>query len=1257
MTTFRHRSGVRAGHHLCRAILTTLITALILARSVAPAAAGGPPATIYVDVNAAGNDTGLSWTDAKTDLQDALDMAPAGVEILVAEGTYRPSEPAGRDATFLLEDGVELYGGFPTGGGDGTFEARDPLMYETILSGDLGTAGDTSDNAYHVVTVAPDATAAALLDGFTITGGNADGSGPTGAGGGIYNANGDPTLRRLVIRRNRAAFGGGMENDSGEPTLTAVIFAGNVASDDGGGLDTIGGVVRITSAVFVGNQADDGGALSAITGGSVELANTTLVGNAANRGVLYTSNGTLEAVNTILWGNTGAATYSAGGPIAFTGSIVESGCPAGATCTGVTSEDPHLFVTPSAGDDATWGTADDAYGDQRLEPGSPALDAGNNAAVPAGVTIDVAGNPRFVNAPNTTRLAAAAVDMVDLGAYEAPVARLHVDGSATGTGDGLSWTNAYTDLQEALRWSRSGPTEVWVAEGIYRPGLARTSTFQLYSGVKVYGGFPEGGGGGSFTDRDPALYATQLTGRLNNGLFAYHVVTARSTDATARLDGLTIQRGRADATGDDIGGGVLSERSDLTLHDVHLWDNEAEVGGGMAILGGAPTLTEVGFTSNAATDAGGLYVEEGNPRLDHVTFTRNEADYGGAMATIRDASPAMSNVAFRSNSATHRGGAAYLAGGSPQIINALFIGNQAETGGALYSYMANPLAIVNSTFAANEATTKGGGITLDKAKAAVNNAIFWDNSASSHNAVALTFESSATVRYSIVADSCPIGATCTAVTSDNPSFVREPDPGTDGVWGSFDDDHGDVRLEPDSPAVDAGDNSALILLTTEDTAGNARQVDLPDAVDTGNGTAPIIDLGPYETPPATLYVDAAAQGTATGLTWTDAFTTVQDALRWTHSGPAEIRIAAGTYAPGNNRGDAFELTNQVKLLGGFPSGGGSGADRDAQANPTILSGEIGDPGSVEDNVYNVVRIAAGSPLRGGTAVEGLTIRGGYGVDAPLEYVSGGGLSLGQQALLTLTDVQITDNAARQGGGMRMSGGTLTLLGVTFARNRASFVGGGMQQTTGSVMMVNARFEMNHCDLQGGGLIVEGGGTTTIGNGVFVGNSAAAAGAIEAGGNLGLVNTTVVSNTGGGIHHRSGDLTVRNSVIWDNETYQVDAADGGTVEDGLIGGGCPAGMTCTRVRETDPGFRRDPAMGSAGWGSPGSDAGDLVPGSGSPLIDAGNNAWVTDTPVDVLGHPRRIDVGTVPDTGIGTAPVVDIGAYEALNATYLPLILR
>lgn len=106
------------------------------------------PPIIYVDVDAVGANDGTSWTSAYNNLQAALTAAAASQgadQIWVAQGTYQPSLPSGRDATFQMLNNVAIYGGFS--GVETSESQRNPSQHPTILSG-VRSGG----NVYHVVT-------------------------------------------------------------------------------------------------------------------------------------------------------------------------------------------------------------------------------------------------------------------------------------------------------------------------------------------------------------------------------------------------------------------------------------------------------------------------------------------------------------------------------------------------------------------------------------------------------------------------------------------------------------------------------------------------------------------------------------------------------------------------------------------------------------------------------------------------------------------------------------------------------------------------------------------------------------------------------------------------------------------------------------------------------------------------------------------------------------------------------------------------
>ena len=243
-----------------------LLCLLFLPAILCPAAIGK---IIYVDDDApvssvedgnGGLNDGSSWENAYVYLQDALADANDSnkpVEIRVAAGTYKSDQGAGqtpgdRNATFQLINGVTLKGGY-AGLGQYDPNARDIELYQTILSGDLdgndidvNTPGDLLDeptrleNSYHVVT-SNDIDDTAVLDGFTITAGNANGTLLSGLdrGGGMYIYDSNLTVTNCIFNSNSAEFiGGGAFNIfNNNYSLENCIFSGNAASHGGGMFD------------------------------------------------------------------------------------------------------------------------------------------------------------------------------------------------------------------------------------------------------------------------------------------------------------------------------------------------------------------------------------------------------------------------------------------------------------------------------------------------------------------------------------------------------------------------------------------------------------------------------------------------------------------------------------------------------------------------------------------------------------------------------------------------------------------------------------------------------------------------------------------------------------------------------------------------------------------------------------------------------------------------------------------------------------
>jgi len=226
---------------------------------------------IYVNLAATGSNNGATWADAYTNLQTAINAAGAGSQIWVKAGTYKPTsyidskvtnDP--RSRSFLLKGGVSVLGGFA--GTETQLAQRDVESNPTVLSGDFSGNDSATwppdssrgENAYHVLAALNQATPI-VLDGLTITGGNANnstykqpnngsaipaGANPHEVGGGGIILNTDFVIRNSLVENNVAVERGGvLVYNLNPPTIrkfraVGVIFAHNLATyGHGGALD------------------------------------------------------------------------------------------------------------------------------------------------------------------------------------------------------------------------------------------------------------------------------------------------------------------------------------------------------------------------------------------------------------------------------------------------------------------------------------------------------------------------------------------------------------------------------------------------------------------------------------------------------------------------------------------------------------------------------------------------------------------------------------------------------------------------------------------------------------------------------------------------------------------------------------------------------------------------------------------------------------------------------------------------------------
>lgn len=301
---------------------------------------------LYVNASAGAGGNGLSWATAYSHLQQALDTALASrgfvPEIWVAAGTYVPTVPTVpndmRTATFWLPGGVAVRGGFAGNEDPATFDIndRDFSANETILSGDLNgdddSGGDNSENAYHVVTIGIDfePVSSVTLDGFTISGGNAD---LTGGGLVVNREVSDVEILQCTFRDNHASDRGGAIDSYGrDPVIRRCVFINNFSGGDGGAMffsyhaeihdctcaqnsaASRGGAVfvndthvTINRTTFKENTAPRGGAIFLFDGVVSSLINCIVSSNVANDGAgIYGATTFVDMFSCVLVDNSAA---------------------------------------------------------------------------------------------------------------------------------------------------------------------------------------------------------------------------------------------------------------------------------------------------------------------------------------------------------------------------------------------------------------------------------------------------------------------------------------------------------------------------------------------------------------------------------------------------------------------------------------------------------------------------------------------------------------------------------------------------------------------------------------------------------------------------------------------------------------------------------------------------------------------------------------------------------------------------------------
>ncbi len=409
-----------------------------------------PAKVIYVAFDASGNNDGTSWTHAYKNFSDALSNAGwNGDSIFIKAGFYYPDRRSNgqtqanksREFTFFVNKPLSIFGGFA--GTEAKPEDRNLAVFTTVLSGNIGDAGDDDDNVYHVLSL--QSTTNIVLDGLLVRDGNADGSGNDANGAGLTGKNFTQlAMYNVEFRENEADEKGGGFYITGINNLIAqdVCACGNEAEFGGGAYLTnltsttlerfkainneagaLGGGLylrqfssfRAVNALFFQNEAEEGGAVYTWQFTSGEFINSAFHNNEADAGtsIMASQHSSVLLYNSILWndGNQGAndhleSNQSSGSTIYHSilqGSKDDGGVwQASAVDGGSNIDADPMFEDPDGADNIVC-TADDNF---YLNPASPALNSGSSSGISDFPTEDLNGDDRIQGGT------------VDLGPYE-----------------------------------------------------------------------------------------------------------------------------------------------------------------------------------------------------------------------------------------------------------------------------------------------------------------------------------------------------------------------------------------------------------------------------------------------------------------------------------------------------------------------------------------------------------------------------------------------------------------------------------------------------------------------------------------------------------------------------------------------------------------------------------------------------------------------------------------------------------------------
>jgi hypothetical protein len=327
--------------------------------------------------------------------------------------------------------------------------------------------------------------------------------------------------------------------------------------------------------------------------------------------------------------------------------------------------------------------------------------------------------------------------------------------------------------------------------------------------------------------------------------------------------------------------GIYNEHSQITVFNTSFLGNSgpadggaiANVNGSSAIIGNCIFKNNiVGSPYSNLGRGSGIYNDASGIDLYQSTFVSNYSNAGGVILLASSNAATVSNVSFVQNrnlsdeyyTETGGGGITNVSS-SPVISNCLFVNDSAIRGGAIFNSAGSLPVVSNCTFyknyAENSIPTGGAVYCGDSSGGTYTNCIFWENTATFfvqtdsgavYTPIANEFYSAndgsnplkpqPEILYSIIKSPFPVLNVLDSGNNsrDYPQFVDTTNlAGDDSQYGTNDDG---LRLQPCSPGIDAGLNSAIPAGITKDIKDDARVMN--NSVDLGcyENESPVVNV-------------------------------------------------------------------------------------------------------------------------------------------------------------------------------------------------------------------------------------------------------------------------------------------------------------------------------------------------------------------------------------------------------------------------------